>query len=729
MARKARFWPYPLDHSSKSSKTWKIYTPTSAKTLNVGIGMLMAPGDVGSPMDRYISSLGGKNLKPGALPLFRTTQRRTISRFPSDRLRGRLVPSINGSVLALLVQKPPDMSLFQPIPPIRPSLSTDSQSHSGPVYGGKLSENVGISQIVDSRSGKHNNDWVPHGNGSQGSFSWALGYFGGGSASGGRQHTDQGSDPVDDDRVTISEFAQTRELFHPSQVINTYLVNKFPNAAVVLSHDDDWCDILRCDDDPPMLEKDAVELLQRACDEFTVIQDDGLITIGHDTAPQRSENYESSFPSFSSSTSDFTVPAVEANNIRGYHLGGVSQSTSDFDAIRSQIPARMRSGHAAVDFQPVHNYHFTIQGGLGGAGGGAGSVGGAGMGPTLNIQGGIGGAGGGNGGTGGTGAGPAIIYNIPVSAILLRAVSLEALYDSVEIYPQPRCHPETRKQLLDDLYYRAIDPHSGYQIQWLHGPAGAGKSAVMQTLCGRLEDAGKLYGSFFFKRDHPGRGHAKMLFATLAYQLTLHWDDLKRPISTTVEADPSIVEQGMDVQLRELIVRPCQSLPKTPDVVLVIDGLDECEGHTVQREILHLIASIPGLRIVIASRPEPQIRDTFEDESFRGLLHSINIEQSFEDIRIYLRDEFSRIHRDHSAMRNIPAPWPSQDTLEALVENSAGHFVFAVTVIEFVDDQYLHPSTQLDIIRNLLPIRPESLAAALEALRGQTVDVMEEESD
>jgi hypothetical protein len=87
-------------------------------------------------MDRYISSLGGKNLKPGALPLFRTTQKRTISRFPSDRLRGRLVPSINGSVLALLVQKPPDMSLFQPIPPIRPSLSTDSQSHSGPVYGG-----------------------------------------------------------------------------------------------------------------------------------------------------------------------------------------------------------------------------------------------------------------------------------------------------------------------------------------------------------------------------------------------------------------------------------------------------------------------------------------------------------------------------------------------------------------------------------------------------------------
>lgn len=77
---------------------------------------------------------------------------------------------------------------------------------------GKLSENVGISQIVDSRSGKHNNDWVPHGNGSQGSFSWALGYFGGGSASGGRQHTDQGSDPVDDDRVTVSEFAQTREV-------------------------------------------------------------------------------------------------------------------------------------------------------------------------------------------------------------------------------------------------------------------------------------------------------------------------------------------------------------------------------------------------------------------------------------------------------------------------------------------------------------------------------------
>ncbi|KAJ7918877.1 hypothetical protein B0H13DRAFT_1463415, partial [Mycena leptocephala] len=64
----------------------------------------------------------------------------------------------------------------------------------------------------------------------------------------------------------------------------------------------------------------------------------------------------------------------------------------------------------------------------------------------------------------------------------------------------------------------------------LYGPAGAGKTAIMQTLCLRLQQAGRLGGTCFFKPGHPTRGNAKMLFATLAYQLALHDPRLKGPI-------------------------------------------------------------------------------------------------------------------------------------------------------------------------------------------------------
>ncbi|KAJ7825231.1 hypothetical protein B0H14DRAFT_3727014, partial [Mycena olivaceomarginata] len=183
-------------------------------------------------------------------------------------------------------------------------------------------------------------------------------------------------------------------------------------------------------------------------------------------------------------------------------------------------------------------------------------------------------------------------------------------------FPQPKYHPETRTELLSKLYHWATDPDSCYSIQWLHGPAGAGKSAVMQTLCRRLQDAGRLGGSFFFKRAHQTRGNAKVLFATLAYQLANHQHNLKGPILQSIEMDLSVLGRGMDAQLRTLILDPCKSLRGATHSVLLIDGLDECEGHNIQREILRLIGSTAeeycfALRILISSRPEPHIREMF----------------------------------------------------------------------------------------------------------------------
>ncbi|KAJ7461904.1 hypothetical protein FB451DRAFT_995308, partial [Mycena latifolia] len=118
---------------------------------------------------------------------------------------------------------------------------------------------------------------------------------------------------------------------------------------------------------------------------------------------------------------------------------------------------------------------------------------------------------------------------------------------------------------------------------WLHGPAGAGKSAIMQTLCRRLQDGGRFSGSFFCKRSHTTRGNAKVLFVTLAYQLALHHSELKGPISESVEGDPSTVGRGMDIQLGKLIIEPCAALTNSPSITLLIDGLDECNGNHVQQ--------------------------------------------------------------------------------------------------------------------------------------------------
>ncbi|KAJ7827670.1 hypothetical protein B0H14DRAFT_1228385 [Mycena olivaceomarginata] len=201
----------------------------------------------------------------------------------------------------------------------------------------------------------------------------------------------------------------------------------------------------------------------------------------------------------------------------------------------------------------------------------------------------------------------------------------------------------------------------------------------MQTMCKKLKSANHLGGAFFFKRGHATRGNSRALFVTLAYQLALNNRELNPLISQIVEHDPSIVGRSMDAQLRQLIIEPCKSLKDSVAPILLVDGLDECDTHDAQVEVLHLIGHVvcqhPNIfRIIIASRPEAHIRDSLEEPSFGGILRFFNVEQSFDDVRTFLCDEFARIQREHKhTMEGVPAPWPSVDILEGLVRKSSGY--------------------------------------------------------
>ncbi|KAJ6461415.1 hypothetical protein C8R45DRAFT_1028363 [Mycena sanguinolenta] len=284
--------------------------------------------------------------------------------------------------------------------------------------------------------------------------------------------------------------------------------------------------------------------------------------------------------------------------------------------------------------------------------------------------------------------------------LLHHTVALEAMHDSVERYPQPKCHPETRTEILKNLRQWALNPAREPTVLWLHGPAGAGKSAIMQTLSTELDDTGRLGGSFFFKRGHGTRGHGKTLFTSLAYQLALSVPWLRTPISQVVEHDPSILGRSIHTQMRKLVSEPCCLHGNSDCVTIVIHGLDECDGPDVQAEILRALRTCGAqvLRFIVASRPEPHLREVFDSPLYFGNYRSVNVEQSFDDVRTYLRDEFLRIQREHRTMASIQSHWPVPHVLEQLVRNSSGHFVYASTIVKFVDDKNYRPTERLAIV-------------------------------
>ncbi|KAJ7243987.1 hypothetical protein C8J57DRAFT_1083325, partial [Mycena rebaudengoi] len=157
---------------------------------------------------------------------------------------------------------------------------------------------------------------------------------------------------------------------------------------------------------------------------------------------------------------------------------------------------------------------------------------------------------------------------------------------------------------------------------------------------------------------------------------------------------PHVITKLMDVQIQKLVLEPSTQLNPARPIAIIIDGLDECNDPAVQQEVLRCIGnsickqdSTP-LQFLIASRLEPHIRETFKASFFEDLHHSLNVDQSFEDVRKYLEDEFARIHRDHhETMAGVWSPWPSPEVIKYLVEKSSGYFIYAATVIKFVDDR------------------------------------------
>ncbi|KAJ7245848.1 hypothetical protein C8J57DRAFT_759393 [Mycena rebaudengoi] len=240
-------------------------------------------------------------------------------------------------------------------------------------------------------------------------------------------------------------------------------------------------------------------------------------------------------------------------------------------------------------------------------------------------------------------------------------------------------------------------PSSGSQV-----PAGSGKSAIAQSFCQKLQEEGRLSGSFFFKRGHPSRGSAQRLFPTIAYQLALI-PQLQQIISQTIEKDPAIVDRSLSEQLQRLIIDPCRKGCLSKPVTIVIDGLDECEREDIQQEVLWVVGkTVAGQErlpvLFIASRPESHIREAFAEPALTGLHRPLNIEQSFQDVEKYLLDEFRRIHRAHRTMATVPSPWPSSEIIKDLVSKSSGYFIFASTVIKFIDDKRFRPAERLDIV-------------------------------
>jgi len=281
-------------------------------------------------------------------------------------------------------------------------------------------------------------------------------------------------------------------------------------------------------------------------------------------------------------------------------------------------------------------------------------------------------------------------------------------------------------------WIRGLDPETrNALVMWLYGPAGSGKSAIARSIAERCYEEGILVASYFFSRSDPTRNHGRSLIATIAYQASICFPDIRDQVVEKIGRDPLIFTRSLDAQILALIVEPIRDhinagyFNTTHSArLVVVDGLDECEGRESQVKILTTISRalqqhcLPFI-FLIASRPEHDIRSTFDVGYLKENSTRIVLNDDYspsEDIRLFLQDKFTYIQQTHPFRAHLPPMWPSAEILQTLVYKSSGQFIYASTVIKFVQSSRHRPHQRLDIILGIRPVHREMPFAELDAL-------------
>ncbi|KAJ3499345.1 hypothetical protein NMY22_g19519 [Coprinellus aureogranulatus] len=307
-----------------------------------------------------------------------------------------------------------------------------------------------------------------------------------------------------------------------------------------------------------------------------------------------------------------------------------------------------------------------------------------------------------------------------------------ALLDS-QSYDGPRCDPDTRVDVLADIDAWIQNTASPQKILCITGPVGCGKSALQRTTAEKYNAKGALASAFFFSSSDPTRDDTVHFVPTIAYQLAGIDPGIKSTIIQCIDTDPLVFKKSLRSQMEAMVISPLRQahlkarLSGTDTIplptVVIVDGLDECKGESMQTELLkaleHLVRSLATvglhLRIIITSRPEwtTSIWSAVEKSSLVRHVKLADEYDATEDIRGYVERQLGEI----ASMSRDPrvrakGGWPAEEDVEALVQNASGQFIYVVVALCYIAERHSSP---VDRLQSVLAWSPPDSAAKHQA--------------
>jgi hypothetical protein len=143
--------------------------------------------------------------------------------------------------------------------------------------------------------------------------------------------------------------------------------------------------------------------------------------------------------------------------------------------------------------------------------------------------------------------------------LLQKKIVPGALHNSDERYDSPKCHAHTREAILQEIINWIEDMDRQTRFLWLHGPAGAGKSAIEQTIAELCYKMNFLAASFFFSRSIGGRNEKTFLITTIVNQLIVSIPEIREHVGNALFNNPSLPTHSLEAQMGVLVVQTLEA--------------------------------------------------------------------------------------------------------------------------------------------------------------------------
>jgi hypothetical protein len=276
--------------------------------------------------------------------------------------------------------------------------------------------------------------------------------------------------------------------------------------------------------------------------------------------------------------------------------------------------------------------------------------------------------------------------------------------------PHGTCIPGTHTSLINDIIHWFPRTATNERIYLLLGSARSGKSSVSHTIAQILRNKGRLGSSIFLAREIEGRKSTQAVFSTIARDLAAFDDKIGSGISRAIELDTSLPSAPLDRQFRELIVGPTQDLTIIGPILIVIDGLDECENIKDRGRLLHVLTRqserLPAnFRILVTARPESDIEMAFRDVEQK--CWRLDVKADGRDVSTYLSERMADLTTTKPALFGT---YSFDTVLTVLTQRAMEVHLWALTSAEF-----LSHCTDADATRFLEKLRTQPTPISAEA--------------